>query len=174
MLLLQMSKCFFIVVLVYNIYVFKFSPPKVSKPPAAYPFFHEGSIVTDWYRGQLSLAIEHARYSDITFIMYYAPWDAESQAARQEFEEVAKYMRKQVTFAAVNCWHPNSECKQHYNKVYKWPVFIAYPSQGRGIQYYGPVSTVNMIKFLLKVCNPVVRLTSEKPLDFDDVSRTFK
>lgn len=102
--------------------------------------------------------------------MYYAPWDAESLAARQEFEEVAKYMRKFVTFAAVNCWHPNSECRQQYSKVYKWPVLIAYPSQGRGVQYSGPISATHMIKFLMKVCYPVIRLTSEKPVDFDDVS----
>lgn len=56
--------------------------PKVSKPPAAYPFFPEGSTIIYWYRGQINAAIEHARASDVTFVMYYAPWDAESQAAR--------------------------------------------------------------------------------------------
>lgn len=52
----------------------KNSPPKVSKPPAAYPFFPEGSLITDWYKGQINAAIEQARSSDVTFVMYYAPW----------------------------------------------------------------------------------------------------
>lgn len=149
------------------------SPPKVSKPPAAYPFFPDGSIVSDWYRGQINAAIENARASDITFVMYYAPWDAESQAAKKEFEEVTKFYKKYVTFVAVNCWQPNTECRQQYSKVYKWPVFIAYPSHGRGIQYNGPISSVHIIKFLQKVYNPLIRLTSEKPVDFDDVSIKF-
>lgn len=127
-------------------------------------------MVKDWYKGQISTAIEHARLSDITFIMYYAPWDAESQAARQEFEEAAKYMKKYVTFAAVNCWHPSSECRQQYSKVFKWPIFIAYPIQGQGIQYSGPIKSIHMIHFLQKVSHPIVRLTTEKPINFNDVS----
>lgn len=102
--------------------------------------------------------------------MYYAPWDAESQAARNEFEEVAKFYKKYVTFAAVNCWQPNTECRQQYNKVYKWPVFIAYLTHGRGIQYNGPVKAAHIINFLQKVCHPVIRLTSENLIEFDDVS----
>lgn len=143
-------------------------PPKISKAPAAYPFFPKDSIVTDWYRGQISKAIENARSSDIAFVMFYAPWDAESQAARQEFEATAKYMSEYVTFVAVNCWQPNSECRNQYSKVYRWPVLIAYPSHGRGVQYNGPISAPHMINFLQKVCNPILRLSEEHPIEFED------
>lgn len=150
-----------------------FSPPKISKAPAAYPFFPKESVVTDWYRGQISKAIEHARSSDIAFVMFYAPWDAESQAARQEFEDAAKHMSDFVTFVAVNCWQPNSECRNQYSKVYRWPVLIAYPSHGRGVQYNGPISASHMIIFLQKVCNPISRLRDGRPIEFEDVSFPF-
>jgi hypothetical protein len=133
------------------------SPPKVSKSPAAYPFFPTNSIITDWYKGQITEAIEKARSSDIAFVMFYAPWDAESQTARKQLEVTASYMHQEVAFAAVNCWQPGSECKRQYSKVYKWPVLIAYPTHGRGIQYNGPLEAFHMIKFLQNLCKPLVR-----------------
>ncbi|CAH1956000.1 unnamed protein product [Acanthoscelides obtectus] len=144
-------------------------PPKISKPPAAYPFFPKGSLVTDWFRGHVSKAIEYSRTNDIAFIMFYAPWDAESQSAKKEFEIAAKYMQDYVSFSAVNCWHPQSECKVQYSKVYRWPVLIAYPSHGRGVQYSGPMSAPHMIKFLKKICNPIVRLGDGNPKQFEDI-----
>ncbi|EFA08737.2 thioredoxin domain-containing protein 11 [Tribolium castaneum] len=133
------------------------TPPKVSKSPAAYPFFPPNSKVTDWYRGQITEAIEDARSSDIAFVMFYAPWDAESQTARKQLEIAAQYMQKEVAFVAVNCWQPGSECKRQYSKVYKWPVLIAYPTHGRGIQYNGPLEAFHIIKFLQNVCKPILR-----------------
>lgn len=40
--------------------------------------------------------IEKFRESDFSFVMYYAPWDADSQAVRPEFEKVAQYYNTQV------------------------------------------------------------------------------
>lgn len=73
-----------------------FSKPKVSKSPNAFPFFPPGSYVKDWYRGQLSEAISQASEGDLAFVMYYAPWDAESQAVRQEFITVSQHLHKYV------------------------------------------------------------------------------
>lgn len=102
--------------------------------------------------------------------MYYAPWDAQSQATRKEFELTADFMQNYVTFLAVNCWHPYSECRTQYSKVYRWPVLIAYPSHGRGVQYNGPLKSFHMIKFLKKIINPIVRFNVSKPIQFEDVS----
>lgn len=46
----------------------------------------------------MSSMIEQASLTDVSFIMYYAPWDAESQIIRNEFEIVAEYYHKQVIF----------------------------------------------------------------------------
>lgn len=40
--------------------------------------------------------IERVTQADFSFIMYYAPWDAESQALQQEFENVAQFYHPQV------------------------------------------------------------------------------
>ncbi|XP_050498798.1 thioredoxin domain-containing protein 11 isoform X2 [Diabrotica virgifera virgifera] len=148
---------------------FSKDPPKISKGPAAYRFFPENSIVTDWYRGQISKAIEHARSSDIAFVMFYAPWDADSQKGRNEFEKAAEYMQDYVNFVAVNCWQPLGECRTQYNKVYKWPVLIAYLPHGRGVQYNGPLSAPHFIQFLKKVSNPIKHLGNEGIRDFQDM-----
>ncbi|KAF5280834.1 hypothetical protein FQR65_LT14941 [Abscondita terminalis] len=132
--------------------------PKLSKSPAAFPFFPKHSIVTDWYHGELSSAIIKARESDIAFVMFYAAWDAESQVMRKEFDLAAQYMHKEISFAAVNCWQPNSECRKQYSKAYSWPVLIAYPTHGKGIQYKGPQLATYMVKFLKTISRPFIRI----------------
>lgn len=136
----------------------------MSKSPAAYPFFARDSSVTDWYRGEISAAIEETRKSDLAFVMFYAPWDSKSQDMRSEFETAAKQMSNSVSFAAINCWHPNSECHQQYEKVYNWPVLIAYPTHGRGVQYHGAKTAENIVKFLLAVAKPIIRLNRDESI----------
>lgn len=68
----------------------------MSKPPLAKPFFNQSSVVLDFYKGHLEAMIERVTEADFSFVMYYAPWDAESQAVRQEFEEVAQHYHTQV------------------------------------------------------------------------------
>lgn len=70
--------------------------PKVSKPPTARPFFDQNSVVLDFYKGHLDAMIERITQADFSFVMYYAPWDAESQALRREFEIVAQFYHPQV------------------------------------------------------------------------------
>lgn len=157
---------FFLVMMTYA--ALSKDPPKISKSPAAYHFFSEKSVITDWYRGQISKAIENARSSDIVFVMFYAPWDADSQKGRNEFEKAAQSMQDKVNFVAVNCWQPYGECRMQYNKVYKWPVLIAYLPHGRGIQYNGPLSAPHIVQFLKKVCNPIKHVGNEAVKDFQD------
>lgn len=64
----------------------------------AVPFFnskHESQII-DFYNGELNPAFEKISESDLTFAMYYAPWDAESQAVREEFALLATYFANEV------------------------------------------------------------------------------
>lgn len=90
--------------------------------------------------------------------MFYAPWNAESQALRKQLEITSTLLSDRIKFAAINCWQPLSECKRQYSKVYKWPVLIAYPTHGRGIQYNGPLEAFHMIAFLNNICKPIIRI----------------
>lgn len=149
--------------------VIVFRPPKITKTPTAYRFFPNNSTVHDYFHGEINLAIEYARMANIAFIMFYAPWDAESQTVRKPFEEAAttlmKNSQQKVTFAAVNCWQPNGECRRQYNKVYKWPVLIAYVAHTSGVQYNGPYETNHFIRFLQAIAKPFVRITNEVELN---------
>ncbi|XP_011502270.1 PREDICTED: thioredoxin domain-containing protein 11 [Ceratosolen solmsi marchali] len=140
-------------------------PPRISKPPIARPFFNESSIILDFYKGHLSALIDRVRDSDFSFVMYYAPWDAECQAIKQEFENAAWYYHSQVFFAAINCWHPGSECRTQYNKIIQsYPVLMIYPSRESGIQYKGIKSAAYMIRFIHSFMNPITRITSNVQL----------
>ncbi|XP_021942555.1 thioredoxin domain-containing protein 11 isoform X2 [Zootermopsis nevadensis] len=92
--------------------------------------------------------------------MYYAPWDAESQATRMQFKIVAQYYYKQVYFAAINCWQPHSECRQKFSRIQQFPVLIVYIQHNKGVQYKGIREAAHMIRFLQYVLRPLERITS--------------
>ncbi|XP_063240266.1 thioredoxin domain-containing protein 11 isoform X2 [Bacillus rossius redtenbacheri] len=112
----------------------------------------------DFYSGQLGAAFERIFASDVSFVMYYAPWDAESQAVRAHFANVARFYRKQVFFAAVNCWQPRGECRQHFPKVQQFPVLVAYVQHTKGVQYKGVKEAGYMAAFLASVLRPLERV----------------
>ncbi|KZC05729.1 PREDICTED: thioredoxin domain-containing protein 11 [Dufourea novaeangliae] len=155
--------CFFLAVTFTALTALHSSSPKVSKPPTAKPFFNQSSIVLDFYKGHVGAVIEMVREADFSFVMYYAPWDAESQAVRPEFEKVAQHYDTQVFFAAINCWHPSSECRAQY-KIQRYPLLMLYPSRDSGIQYKGIRTSQYMIRFLHAVMNPIVRIIHPEQL----------
>lgn len=53
-------------------------------------------MILDFYKGHLDAMIERITQADFSFVMYYAPWDAESQVLRHEFESVARFYYPQV------------------------------------------------------------------------------
>lgn len=139
------------------------TPTKISKPPEAKRFFNRGSIVIDWYEGQLSRALAAANQADVAFIMYYAPWDAESQYVRDEFEKTAKLLGDRVHFSAINCWHPGSSCRQRSN-IPSWPVLTANTKHSNPFIYKGPKEALYMVKFLELVMTPLKRITTAEEL----------
>ncbi|XP_015111249.1 thioredoxin domain-containing protein 11 [Diachasma alloeum] len=138
--------------------------PRISKPPPARPFFNENSVIIDFYKGQVSAMIERASDSDLSFIMYYAPWDAESQIVREEFEIVAQQYHSQMFFSAINCWHPGSECRAQYPKIQSYPVLILYPLRGTGVQYRGIPTAPYMLRFLANYLHPLSRISTQEDL----------
>ncbi|XP_012271941.1 thioredoxin domain-containing protein 11 [Orussus abietinus] len=144
-------------------------PPKVSKPPTARPFFDRSSTVLDFYEGHLEAAWERIADADVSFVMYYAPWDAESQSVKHEFEAVARYYHAQVCFVAINCWHPGSQCRQatakkQNIKILAYPVLMLYLSTDSNFKYKGIPTAPYMIRFLAAVLKPVHRLTNKNQL----------
>ncbi|CAG5056721.1 unnamed protein product [Parnassius apollo] len=137
---------------------------KVSKHPQAVNFFNSGSVVKDWYRGQLGNALAAVNIADVSFIMYYAPWDAESQYVRGEFELAANILSGRVHFAAINCWDPGSECRLQHNKIPSWPILMAYTVNSKGVLYKGPRDAHSMVNFLELIMKPLERVSSTEDL----------
>lgn len=64
--------------------------------PPVKPFFTRETYVEDFYEGELYYASLKGSKHDIIFMMLYAPWDADSQSARIEFETACRYYHKKV------------------------------------------------------------------------------
>lgn len=100
--------------------------PKISRASPPTPFFSRGSFVEDYYYGQLSPTQNKVTLSELSFVFYYAAWSAESQHARSSYEHISRFFYKEAYFSAINCWQPQSECRQVYNKIGTWPILMAY------------------------------------------------
>ncbi|CAH0579270.1 unnamed protein product [Chrysodeixis includens] len=140
------------------------TPTKISKHPQATRFFRSDSVVQDWYRGQLSSALASINRADVSFVMYYAPWDAESQYVRGEFEKAAIILQDRIKFSAINCWNPGSECRLQNNKIPSWPILMVYTTISRGVLYNGPRDAHSMVNFLEIMMRPLRRVSSSEDL----------
>uniref|UniRef100_A0A182K1H8 Thioredoxin domain-containing protein n=1 Tax=Anopheles christyi TaxID=43041 RepID=A0A182K1H8_9DIPT len=136
------------------------SPPKISKAPPPVPFFAKGSLVNDWPTGALGTTQTRVSVSELSFVLYYAPWCAESQYARHAYEQVAQLFYREAHFAAINCWQPGGECRQRYTKVQSWPVLMAYQPSGLAVQYHEAWTTAALSRFVQSLMLPLHRFAS--------------
>ncbi|KAM3916664.1 thioredoxin domain-containing protein 11 [Leptodactylus fuscus] len=135
-----------------------------AKPPMH--FFPTESPVVDLFLGQIDYA-EHLRQdSEITLFFLYAPWCAQSIAARKEIEHVANKLADQVLFVAVNCWWHHGKCRKQKSFFY-FPVINLYHRSFGPIEYKGPLTAGYIEKFIRRVMSPVLYIPSvEKLKDF--------
>lgn len=139
--------------------------PKISRAVTPKAFFSKGSLVEDYFYGQLAPTQTKVTLSDLSLVLYYAPWCSESQHARHAYEHVARLFYKEVYFSAINCWQPGSECRNQYTKIQSWPILMAYQRNGFGIQYQKNLWTEGALtKFITSLLNPILRLTTPDDL----------
>lgn len=139
--------------------------PKISRAATPVPFFSKGSLVEDYYYGQLTPTQTKVSLSDLSFVLYYAPWCSESQHSRAAFDHVARLFYREAYFSAINCWQPGSECRQQYTKIHSWPILMAYQRNGFGIQYQKNLWTEGALtKFISSLLHPIERLTTPDDL----------
>lgn len=141
------------------------SSPKVSRAVTPVPFFSKGSLVEDYYYGHLNPTQNKVSLSELSFVLYYAPWCSESQHSRHSFEHVARLFYREAYFSAINCWQPGSECRNQYTKIHSWPILMAYQRNGFGIQYQKNLWTEGALtKFITSLLHPIQRLTTPDEL----------
>ncbi|KAK3594865.1 hypothetical protein CHS0354_005939 [Potamilus streckersoni] len=130
-----------------------------AKPPSR--FFPLGSSVLDFPFGNLQPAINLLEKEEFLFVMYYAAWSAESIELRTEFINAAKY-HDIAKFVAINCWHPEGECRQR-QMFSSYPEFYAYhKGVQNGYRFTGIVKAEYMVKFLQSLVYTLEFLCAEE------------
>lgn len=122
----------------------------VAPPRPPVRFFAPDAPVVDLYLGQIDQVERLRSVAEVSLIFFYAPWCAHSMAARQELQQVAKKLARQVTrnsshnehgngsrrplrppltclsplkqvqFVAVNCWWSQGKCRKQ-NHFFQYP-----------------------------------------------------
>lgn len=137
--------------------------PKIRAAFRPRPFL-VGPHVSDYYQGNVFQAFQDAGQFENSLLMFYAPWDRESQQARSVLLEVGKFFSEtDILIAAVNCWYPTSDCAKEFGgkaSGTRYPVFIFYPSRLKGIQYRGPVLADHLIDWVRRARYPLTPLLS--------------
>ncbi|XP_005938542.1 thioredoxin domain-containing protein 11 [Haplochromis burtoni] len=128
-----------------------------ARPPVR--FFSPDAPVVDLYLGQLDQVERLRSVAEVSFIFFYAPWCAHSMAARQEVQQVAKKLAKQVQFVAVNCWWSQGKCRRQ-NRFYHYPVIHLFYRRFGPIEYRGPFLAPYIESFVLRVITPLTYLPS--------------
>uniref|UniRef100_A0A665T7Q1 Thioredoxin domain containing 11 n=1 Tax=Echeneis naucrates TaxID=173247 RepID=A0A665T7Q1_ECHNA len=127
-------------------------------------FFSPDAPVVDLYLGQLDQVERLRSMAEVSLIFFYAPWCAHSMAARQEVQQVAKKLAKQVQFVAVNCWWSQGKCRKQ-NRFYQYPIIHLFYRRFGPIEYKGPFVAPYVESFLLKVITPLTYLSSKAILE---------
>ncbi|XP_049900475.1 thioredoxin domain-containing protein 11 [Epinephelus moara] len=133
-----------------------------ARPPVR--FFSADAPVVDLYLGQLDQVERLRSVAEVSLIFFYAPWCAHSMAARQEVQQVAKKLAKQVQFVAVNCWWNHGKCRKQ-NRFYQYPIIHLFYRRFGPIEYKGPFVAPYVESFILRVITPLTYLPSRATLE---------
>ncbi|KAM4749913.1 thioredoxin domain-containing protein 11 isoform 2-T2 [Anableps anableps] len=133
-----------------------------ARPPVR--FFSAEAPVVDLYLGQLDQVERLRSMAEVSFIFFYAPWCAHSMAARQEVQQVAKKLAKQVQFVAVNCWWSQGKCRRQKH-FYHYPIIHLFYRRFGPIEYRGPFVAPYIESFTLKVITPLTYLPTRAHLE---------
>lgn len=132
-----------------------------ARPPVR--FFSAEAPVVDLYMGQLDQVERLRSLAEVSLIFFYAPWCAHSMAARQEVQQVARKLAKQVQFVAVNCWWIQGKCRKQ-KSFYLYPVIHLFYKKFGPIEYKGPFKAAYVESFVLRVITPLTYLPSQATL----------
>ncbi|XP_038142798.1 thioredoxin domain-containing protein 11 [Cyprinodon tularosa] len=133
-----------------------------ARPPVR--FFSAEAPVVDLYLGQLEQVECLRSMAEVSLIFFYAPWCAHSMAARQEVQQVAKKLAKQVQFVAVNCWWSQGRCRRQ-NRFYHYPIIHLFYRRFGPIEYRGPFVAPYIESFTLRVITPLTYLPTRAHLE---------
>ncbi|XP_060578316.1 thioredoxin domain-containing protein 11-like [Ruditapes philippinarum] len=124
-------------------------------------FFPSHSRVADYPFGNLQPVVKLLGDEELIFVMYYAPWCAQSVRVRGEFIRAAKVLYSTVKFVAINCWYVEGECRQRM-KFYSYPeLFIYHTGVTDGYRFTGIKEAEYFVRFAESFIYPLKSLRTD-------------
>ncbi|XP_046462929.1 thioredoxin domain-containing protein 11-like [Daphnia pulex] len=131
---------------------------KIQSQSPPVPLLNSNATVSDFYGGDIATPFTTVLHSDVSLVMYYAPWDFDSQLAIHDFEKIAKKYKGQVFCSSINCWVSNGACKKTFPKLRSFPLILGYVGGTKGVQYRGPLQYEYLDKFVQSLLKPLKRI----------------
>ncbi|XP_028827923.1 thioredoxin domain-containing protein 11 isoform X4 [Denticeps clupeoides] len=135
----------------------------VAPPRPPVRFFSPDVPVVDLFLGQLEQVDRLRAVAEVSLVFFYAPWCAHSIAGREEVQQVALRLAREVQFVAVNCWWSQGRCRRKLN-FYRYPVVHLFYRSFGPIEYKGPFTAAYVERFIRKVVTPLTYLPSRAVL----------
>lgn len=143
-----------------------FHEKQIQKPaPAPRRFFPSHSNVVDYPFGNLVPVIKLLEDEELMFVMYYAPWCAESVRVRDEFIKAAKAMGDAMKFVAVNCWWPTGMCRDSMKFLSYPELFIYHTGVEDGYRFTGIREAEYFVRFAESFIHPLRPLHSSEEIE---------
>ena len=88
---------------------------RAANRPRPFIISNNSVHVKDYYQGNVFQTFKDARQFENSLLMFYAPWDRDSQEARSVLLEVGQFFSDtDILIAGVNCWYPTSDCAKEF------------------------------------------------------------
>ncbi|XP_059353614.1 thioredoxin domain-containing protein 11-like isoform X2 [Daphnia carinata] len=138
---------------------------RVQFQSTAVPLLHSNATVREFFDGDIAVPFFAVLQSDVSLVMYYAPWDFDSQLAIHEFERIANKYEGQIFCASINCWVHSGSCKKTFSKLRSFPLILGYVGASRGVHYNGPLQYDYIDKFVQSLITPLIRIETVADLN---------
>lgn len=109
----------------------------------------------DFEFGQTQEAWTKIAKNEISLIFFYAPWDFDSQKFKRHYEYLSRRYHGQVSFIAINCWHPRGQCAALGEKSFPRYPHIHAVIKDIMVEYIGPLSIKYLNAFIQNILHPI-------------------
>lgn len=143
-----------------------FHEKQIQRPaPPPRKYFPSHSNVVDYQFGELLPVIKLLEDEELIFVIYYAPWCAESVRVRGEFIRAAKVIGDAVKFVAVNCWWSKGVCRDSMKFLSYPELYMYHTGVADGYRFTGIREAEYFVRFAESFLKPLKPLHSIEEIE---------